>query len=358
MPVHSGSWFGLPDFGITEKLAGFASNGQRTDLSQTLNPRNIPQAQASQPPAGPVYGPAKPAAATGGQVLGASTGGGGARPTAPSPYQAPQQQQQQDGSGTNLLDIIRGQFDQARNSISGLAPQIDESYNIAKGDIQHSIDDATTTANTQKENLGTQFGDILKNQLQTYQDLGRQRQGTFSSLGSLDSSQYGEQQFRADQDFANQRTTTDMEKTKSLKSVDDQFASYQKTATSELAKLGLQYQSGKQAISDALSQNNIQEASALQGALENITNRANEIQDNMRNWATQSALLKSQGVDVMGALRNINGDQYGSNVTNQLASARSFGNNLIPQLTGQVKGSGYIGQTDKEKQYLASLGMA
>lgn len=43
---HPGSWslggFKLPDWGITEKIAGFATQGQRTDLSQALNPFNAP----------------------------------------------------------------------------------------------------------------------------------------------------------------------------------------------------------------------------------------------------------------------------------------------------------------------------
>lgn len=34
--AHSGSWFGLPDFGITEKLGGLISGGSDTDLSSAI----------------------------------------------------------------------------------------------------------------------------------------------------------------------------------------------------------------------------------------------------------------------------------------------------------------------------------
>ncbi len=295
------------------------------------------------------YGPQLPASSGGGNNYAAPSTGG----------QAPGGGGD-NGGGDNRLGILQGLYNNNRSYLEGLAPQYDNTYNTAKNDLQTSIDSASNAAESQKGDVNSQFGDILKNQLQTYQDLNRQRQGTFSSLGTLDSSAYGEQQFRADQNLGDQRSQTELQKTKTISGIDSQLNAYKQNATGYLSNLATQYQQGKNALTQALSQNNLQEAGALQDAIDQISQRAQEVQSNMQNWATQAALLKSQGVDVTGALRGINGDQYASNVANQLASAKQFGNSLIPQLIGQPQGQGYVGNSNQKDKnnLLAQLGLA
>jgi hypothetical protein len=262
------------------------------------------------------------------------------------------------GSGGNpnqanndaYLQNIKDQYGQNRDYVqNSLLPGAERDYNLAKGDISNALTDAQNTANTQKDSVNTQFGDILKNQVRTYQDLGRQRTGIFSGLGTLDSSAYNEQNFRAGQDLSNQRNETDLQKTKALGGIDQQFSSYQKQAESQLGQLASQYQSGTDSLRNALAQNNIQEAGAIQSALSQIQQQAQELDTNRKNWATQAALLKSQGVDVMGALSAINGNDYGQQVGQQLAQANAFGKSLIPQVTG-LNTAGYINTNKKDDQ--------
>lgn len=345
MAVHAGSWWGLPDFGITEMLTN----------------NRTPQGGSN------IFG-GNTQASSGGDVQGASTAQYG--PSYPGPIQgpsysgqqrtvaAPQTGGQQTGGGSGTaapnndayLQNIRDQYSQNRNYVQNdLLPGAERDYNLAKGDIANALTDAQNTANTQKETVGTQFGDILKNQLRTYQDLGRQRTGIFSGLGTLDSSAYNEQNFRAGQDLANQRNQTDLQKTRALGQIDQQFSSYQKQAESQLGQLASQYQAGTASLRNALAQNNIQEAGAIQSALSQIQQQAQELDTNRKNWAIQAAMLKSQGVDVMGALSAINGNDYGQQVGQQLAQANAFGKSLIPQATG-LNSTGYINTKKKEDQ--------
>lgn len=320
-------------------------------MSANQSRGNVAGASTYKQPANP-----GPLQTSGTLSLSALQGGGGYAPsTGGQSGAAPVQT----GGGSNDLGVLQGLYNNNRSYLESLGPQYDTTYNTAKNDLQSSIDSATNAAEGQKSDLNSQFGDILKNQLQTYQDLNRQRQGLFSSLGTLDSSTFGEQQFRADQALGEQRGQTEIQQTKALKSVDDQLNTYKQQATSQLSNLASQYQAGKNALAQALAQNNLQEAGALQDGINQIAQRAQDIQDNMRNWATQAALLKQQGVDVIGALKGINGDQYASNVANQLASARQFGQSLIPQLLGTPQGQGYVGNNSKDKNnLLAQLGLA
>lgn len=277
------------------------------------------------------------------QPFAPTTSGQAAAPQAPAAPSAPQ-----NNDSGNYLSILQAQYNAARQNIDSLNPTLDTSYNTAKGDIESAKNAANTTATTQKGNLENQFGGLLKSQIQTYRDLGQQRQGIFSGLNALDSSAYENQQFRADQQLSDQQNNTQLQKTNSLKSVDDQLNAYTQQADSALQNLGSQYQQGKQQLAYSLAQNDIGNAQAVQSYLDQLQQRAAAVQQNMQQWAQQSAILKSQGIDVGNSISGINGDQYASNVSNQLAQARSFGDSLIPQLTSPYTGQGYMGRSGKK----------
>lgn len=282
-----------------------------------------------------------PAPATGGQ----STGGGGGGPaislTPPvNSYAGP--------SADDVTSQLRAQYGQAAQDIQNQSGLLDSSYNSAKGDITNSLNDAQNATNTQKQTNDQQFGDILRNQLKTYQDLGRQRQGTFSGLGTLDSSAFQEQQFRGDQDLSNQRNQTDLQHQQSTTQIDQAFTSYKTQANSQLGQLAQQYQAGKNAIASALAQNNLQQASAISSALDQLRQRAQDVQNNVIQFANQAALLKSQGAQVQTNIGGINGTQYGNTVQQYLTQLLGQGNQQYQVPQANPTGQGYIAPNGKK----------
>jgi hypothetical protein len=313
----------------TPNMADNQKYGQNAYRIMNPNPSPAPQTGGGTPP--PSGGP-KPVVQT--------TGNNGTGPGAGTGTNPP------GGGGPSQFDILRATFDNNRNALQGLIPGIDQTYNTAKGDIENAVTNAETAANTQKDALGTQFGGILRNQAKTYNDLGRQGMGMYSGLGSLDSSSYADYQNKNEQQLKEGQLQTQLEQSKQTKSVDDQFNNYKQQALSALQSYGTQYQQAKNGISQAMAQGNINEASALAQAAQEAQNQYNSIQDNMRNWASQSAILKAQGIDVSGALAGINGDQYAQNAQNQLTQASNYGASLMPKMNQMLA---FIGDDKKNR---------
>lgn len=128
---HKGSWLGLPDFGITEKASDLLGRGRTNQGGSNLLGSQAPAYQAPQQNFSQETNP-RLSSSGGGQVLGASTGGGGSynaagqtAPQQPTPQQAPAPQPG-GGSGPSELDVINQEFDAFSsflNDQSGLAQQ-------------------------------------------------------------------------------------------------------------------------------------------------------------------------------------------------------------------------------------------
>lgn len=278
-----------------------------------------------------------PSPSTGGQ----STGGGG---NTGGTINIGRVSQNSD-DGQKDTNFLRQVYESARSGIKAQAPLIDQSYQQSQQDINNQVGIAEREAEGQRQDYGDQYGQILKNQVQTYQDLGRQRQGLFAGLGTLDSSAFGEQQFRADQALGEQTAQTAKEKQRAFQEVDNRLSQVKQQAQSQLAQLGIQYQQGKQQIAQALANNNIEEAQAIASALDNVKQRAQAIQQQAVDFANQIGMLKAQGY-------NVNVQEYGNSVNQQLAGLDRY---ATPKYTNM--GSGYIstGKKDDKNPFLSTL---
>ncbi len=267
-------------------------------------------------------------------------------------------------SEAELAARIRPQYDVAAQDIQNQGGQLDTSYNLAKGDIATAQEATQRAAATQKTENAQTFGNLLRDQLRTYQDLNRQRMGTFAGLGTLESSAYGEQQFRGDQAYGEQRGTTLSEQTKRDQAIDDQVSTYSKQASSDLAKLALSYQAGKNSVASALANNDLNRAAAIQAAIDKVKARAVEIQNSIIDFANKAQTLKTLGYSVQTNIAGQNPSDYVTQVNNLLGNMTKTGNSLytIPAKTDQ--GQGYIAPNGKkyssEDEYLRlrNLGQA
>lgn len=340
----------LPDLGISEQLQRYggyyaqpqASQSKQTSGGQVLGVQTGPSPIDFGPNGKIDLGANQARASTGGQSAGG--GGGSVQLNAPS---SPQPDQAGD------LAYLKEQYNAARGDIESQSAARDQAYNLSKGDIEAGIADAQKAAESQKEGLQQSYGDILKTQLKTYQDQGRQRQGTYSALGTLDSSAYGEDTLRADQSLSDARLRTDLEQTRSIKSVDDQVNSYKQKASSDLARLGQQYQQGKQAIERLLGQNRLEEAGAIRDYLSQVREQASAVQTQLNEFINQASLLKAQGVDVRTNIGSVSASPYADQVNQQLASMTQTGNSKYTIPTNNASGQGYI--PTKKKNTLADF---
>jgi len=241
-------------------------------------------------------------------------------------------------NGNQDVNLTDAAYQQARAQIEAMNPLLEQSYGQGKTDIQNAIDEAVQAGEKQKTDVNTRYSNILANMLKTYQDLGRQRQGTFSSLGTLDSSAFGEQQARADQSLAENRAATETAQAQDINSIEQNINAYKKQAESSLANLALQYQAGKNAITAALANNDISGAAAIKSTIDNIRNQA----------LTIASLLNP----TLGSIQGITGDTTANNVSRLLANLTATGNSTYTLPTSnQDVGSGFWSNGKWYKNY-------
>jgi len=357
MAVRGGSWsvggFRLPEFGITEKIQSVVSpkkpltaqGGSSLFGSAQVSTGTYGQGlqQQTQAPYGPglnsqgqpTYQP---------QTSGQGAGAGGGQQFSLQGPTAPQE------TGQGDIGILRDQYGVARQGLEQQGGQLDQSYALSKGDIEGALGDAQQTATVRKQENDSQFGSLLRQGLQTYQDLNRQRSGIFSNLGSLDSSSFQEQQYRGDQEYGQLRNNTLQQQQRSGSEIDRQFDTYKRQADSELARLGLTYQQGKQQIASAIANNDLSQASAVKGYLDQIRQRAAEVQNMQAQFANQVEMLKAQGVNVKTAIAGQNPDAYQQQFSLQTANQRNALAAITPQQQAGVQGQGYIIGKDGKKR--------
>jgi hypothetical protein len=341
---------GLQQNNIRVAAPNYSTAPQTTDYGNGWQFGTTPPVNISQ---------AAPGLSTG-QVLGASTSAptykpsvsGGTGQTAPSAAPvttAPTQP----SADTGQLDLLRKTLEATQGKIAGQAVPLQENYDLGVKQLEGYKTDATTDATDQIGQNNTQFGNILADQIRTYQDLQRQKQGVFSSLGTLDSSEFQNQYDKNQQNLGTARNDTLTEQEKQNAAVTKVKDRYIKDVDNQLGQYKIQYDTAKEAIKQSLADNNIQEAQALSDYINQLSGKADELQ----NMRFQAASLKDQGVNTSNLMKEINGNGYASNIATQLGQARAFGDSLLPQMT-QNQGQGYIGKSGKQYRSLAEAILA
>jgi hypothetical protein len=254
--------------------------------------------------------------------------------------------------GNQDLGLTGAAYDQSRQDIEAQNPLLDQSYNLAKGDIENSIAQTESGALKQKETNKFDYGNILKSIAQTYGELGRKATGTFAGLNTLDSSSYGENMLRLAQGQGEQTATTQRDEQNAGNTIDENVQAFKSKATSELSQLGIQYQQGKNAISSALANNDIQGAAAIKSTIDQIRTRAMSL----------ASLLQGEGSNVSSLISATNGNLFGQNMGKNLSNLTAQGAQTYTVPTSDNSGSGFIAPDGKKYknylEYLASMGQA
>ncbi len=299
---HPGSWFGLPDFGITER---FTSNRTAQGGSNILGPQSAQTPPPPPPP--PQYGPQKPA------VLGTST----SRPTNNfvAPDRQAQQQQQQSASG-NWMDYYQGwNPDAAKQDFlqqfggdvgrlqtargfggggGGNAPSVMDMINEAYGQEQDYLNQVQSSLPGQAQTAKSSYDTLLNQQKPQYE--------------AEQSARLGELQTRSDQ-----AARTNQQETARVKQL---LGELQNRQASQLAYTGGYGSSSNPAMAEAFGKQAFSSLSTLAGQNQNVTDSINSERERVKNFysksigdlTTQVATAKNQiDVDLQDKLNQIAG---------------------------------------------------
>ena len=319
----------LPELKISENL-------QR--IGGMYNPLNPPSAKASDynPYAGTqsTYDPYRNTQSQPtGQVLGASTGQGfGGGTTGGNTATATTGSQ---NGSYDPFSNLRSAYDYARSIYESQMPSLEGDYNRVKGDIEGAVARAKETLTESKDNINRGYGESLRNLITNSQELGQKTRNVYSGLNALDSSSYADAQIKQEQAQYDTQGKLEQQKLSDTKEADRQYAEYEAKANENLATLGKQYVAGKQALQQAIADNNIEEANTIMSHMENLSSL-------MTNAKLGLAQLQAGGTDVIGSLKKLNGsgagDIFGSYLSNVYNPSMSGFNFAQPSTQGQ----GYI----------------
>ena len=240
-------------------------------------------------------------------------------------------------SEAEILAGLRGEYDLAAQEIGAAGSELDQTYGLTKGDIEGDIAQTQAQGGLEKERLGRTYGDLLSQSLRNYKDLGLRTNNLYSGLGTIDSSSFINQNLKNDQNYIDDSQRIGREKADKFADVEARITNYVGKANSDLARLAIEYQSGKDAIARALSSGRLDEANAIQEAMANVRATAQATRNNLSNFINSVNTLKAQGLNVRADLSGINSDQFAGALGGDQTQRIADFNNLVPEnVKGQI----------------------
>lgn len=357
---HAGSWgvggVKLPDFGISEfiKPPAPAKNvqGAATQSMPTFS-QATPNALAAAGLGAGGGGSYTSGGGSGGGALPAtsgqpSSGGGGSSPSPDDAY----------------LNQLRQAFGGQKAALENQIGSYDSDYTNQKSAIDSAITHAQDTLNQENQSDQTLYGQNLKNLLQSDQELRQRRQGTYSALGSLDSSSYLNDVSKADQSLLENQQQLTGERDKNIHNRQAAFDTYQQQANTQLASFANEISRAKEALKGAMANVDMNQANAIASYIQNVQQQAQQVAAQQQAMKLNLAQLASQGVDVSGNLAKMNMGDFSNQFGSKLSSNLQAGMNTYSLPSSNVLGQGsinpYTGKpmTDQEKKQLMGYGLA
>lgn len=283
-------------------------------------------------------------------IAGGNQTTGGAAPSTGGQAAAPSGGTTGPSTDDQYISALRNAYGENANALQAENPLLDSAYQNSTNDINNQIDQQQKASDLQKQQNAQSFGDILKQNAQTYNEIGQQQRGTFSGLGTLDSSAFQDAQLKNGQNLADNQAKTQQQQAIQNNTIDNALTSFRQNALSKLADLGNQYQQGKLGIAQALANNDLSSANAIQNALGGIRQQAQNVQNSIMNFGLQAGLLSGYGKDVASTISGATGSDFVNNLLSSLGVARNNANSVYQLPTsGGMSGQGYIGVGSKGK---------
>jgi hypothetical protein len=276
-----GRKLGVQELGISEAIAGKAR-------AQTPGPKQIQGLKTQVPGPGGAYPIADPR--TAGALAMRNQGGTYNQTANPIPQPQPASSGEPSGGGDSSgggydpLGGLRNAYSSIRSAYEGLLPTYDADYKTFETRTNDAVKRAKDTLTTQNQEDEVRFGENLRNLLQSDKELRQRRQGVFSGLNALDSSEYKEDVEEADQFLLESKNKLTSEKERAYNERQNEYAAYEKNAVSKIAEYGNEIARAKQALKLAVANVNIEEAASIQERIDQLSAEAKGIYDNMTNF--------------------------------------------------------------------------
>lgn len=337
-PTAGTFWPGTP---ISDMIVGKAHVSE-------LPRQNVQGASTSQPPrqdlfsgilSKPQTGTPTYLPSTGGQSAG---GGGGSIGNFDVP--------QGDSGDGNYVNELRNVFSNLRSSIGSMMPNLENTYNTVKADIEGGINRAKQVYGERKEDVNKGFGENLRSLLLSDRELGEKNRNVYSGLNALDSSSYGDAEIKRNQNVFDTQSKLIADKERQLREAEREYGAYEAEGNRALAQAASEWMQAKSALQQALAQNDLNEAAAIQNAMNDIKARAQQTQDTINAFKLNLAQMQAQGTNVIGNLQKLGADSLNNIFSGFMQNTfqPSMARLTIPQ--GGVKGAGFIGRSKAEDE--------
>lgn len=271
--AHAGSWFGLPDFGITEKIGGVL--GRPTTSQGGSNLIGGPQKQQASSPSqsATAYGPTNT-----GSVLGSQA------PRNSGSYSAPQQSQPQQNQPQQNNEPAYDPYAQVRSEISGAWDSYLNSLNDTSGYLNEQQGAQEGIANSQfqqgQDVINSQKAASLKDIANTTRNAFQAGNNYLGSLGAGDSSGANQYSFAVNQQASKQ--TGDLNNF-----VNTQMAQLKSTHEQQIQSIASWFSQQQQALKQQMAQGGLQKGQDLanlsKGILDQAMQATNQIKANTQN---------------------------------------------------------------------------
>lgn len=333
----------LPEFNISERIVGKAHAAElpRQNVQGTTTSQAPRQDLFSDILSRPQTGTPTILPSTGGQSAGGSSGGGGS-----FDFGTPQGNPE-DG---NYVNELRNVFSNLRSSIGGMLPNLENTYNTVKADIEGGINRAKQVFGERKEDVNRGFGENLRSLLLSDRELGEKNRNVYSGLNALDSSSYGDAEIKRNQNVFDTQSKLIADKERQLREAEREYGAYEAEGNRALAQAASEWMQAKSALQQALAQNDLNEAAAIQNAMNDIKARAQQTQDTINAFKLNLAQMQAQGTNVIGNLQKLGADSLNNIFSGFMQNTfqPSMARLTIPQ--GGVKGAGFIGRSKAEDE--------
>lgn len=372
---HAGSWFGLPDFGVTEAVGGLLGRPRSAQGGSNIIGNNkASTGQVLPASTGPNFTPVPQYSSASSNPVATSSptgGSGGSRAVSPSSSQPVQQQadpfmQLIDQEANARLGDLNNQAGVAGQNFSSIQGDINSSYNTSRDSLGRNLATSQAQIDTSAQQGEQRKVDALSAARNLYNELimgGQQRFGGASSAGEAYQALTGRELQRNNQqigtDFNSFMSQITMAKQTVQSKFDDAVSQLENQKQQALSQATRDYQNTLAQINSMKSQVAGEKANRQLAALQELRNNIYNINiATAQNSQALNQFKQQQEAELEGAINQFglqaNSAQagvgnFGAQASTNPQSALSFGGGQ-PAQQG-FNPTGIAGVQDEQDQY-------
>ena len=205
-----------------------------------------------------------------------------------------------EGTATNqtnaYIESLRNSYGRQANELRDSIPFLQGESERTRAELEAGAADIARSGEVQGERVRENTGTQLRQNAQSKRELDAQRQNTFASLGTLDSSEFRKMQTNADSDLLMMQDTNLKEQNNKLAEIDNAVGTAVRQAKSAIASETAKFNEAVRKINSAINASVEEKEDAIRMAYAQLEGTVAEIQNELaaNNQAAQLAKLQFQ----------------------------------------------------------------